>query len=183
MDHATAPNELSHDESPRPFWNPYVSGVVLGLVLLASFVVFGRGLGASGAFTRSIARVMRSFWPAWVDANGHLGGYFAHGGRWWDDWLVFEVVGVALGGLAGAVTANRLKVGVDHGPRITSKSRIAYAFIGGAIVGFGARLAQGCTSGQALTGGATMALGSWAFMFAVFGGAYAVAWFVRRLWT
>ncbi len=74
-------------------------------------------------------------------------------------------------------------MGVDKGPRITDRVRVIAAFAGGAVVGFGARLAQGCTSGQALTGGATMALGSWAFMFAVFGGAYALAWFVRRLWT
>lgn len=171
------------DDAPRPFWNPYAAGVALGLVLLGSFVVFGRGLGASGAFTRAVARTARAVAPAWVDANGHLGGYFAHNAHWWDDWLIFEVVGVALGGLAGALTAGRLHVGVDKGPKITSRARLAFAFLGGAVVGFGARLAQGCTSGQALTGGATMALGSWAFMFAVFGGAYALAWFVRRLWT
>ncbi len=179
----TTHTDNAHEPTPRAYWNPYAAGVALGLVLLASFVVFGRGLGASGAFTRGIARALQTVAPAWVAANGHLGPYFAHGGRWWDDWLVFEVVGVALGGLAGAVTAGRLRVGVDKGPRITSKTRMASAFVGGAIVGFGARLAQGCTSGQALTGGSTMALGSWAFMFAVFGGAYALAWFVRRLWT
>ena len=55
--------------------------------------------------------------------------------------------------------------------------------IGGAIMGYGARMARGCTSGQALSGGATLSVGSWAFMFAVFGGAYAVAYFVRRLWN
>ena len=49
-------------------------------------------------------------------------------------------------------------------------------------MGFAARLGRGCTSGQALSGGAELALGSWVFMFAVFGGAYAFAWFVRRQW-
>ncbi|TAK18389.1 MAG: hypothetical protein EPO40_37035 [Myxococcaceae bacterium] len=182
MDHAIH-TDSTLDPAPRPYWNPYAAGVALGLILLGSFVVFGRGLGASGAFTRGLARLARSVAPAWVDANGHLGGYFAHGARWWDDWLIFEVVGVALGGLAAALTSGRLQVGVDKGPRISSRVRLLAAFVGGGIVGFGARLAQGCTSGQALTGGATMALGSWAFMFAVFGGAYALAWFVRRLWT
>jgi len=48
---------------------------------------------------------------------------------------------------------------------------------------YGARLARGCTSGQALSGGAVLSVGSWAFMFSIFGAGYAVAWFVRRLWT
>ena len=44
----------------------------------------------------------------------------------------------------------------------------------------GADLARGCTSGQALTGGALLNAGSWAFMMCVFGGAYAVAWFFQE---
>jgi uncharacterized membrane protein YedE/YeeE len=57
------------------------------------------------------------------------------------------------------------------------------AFIGGALMGFGARYARGCTSGQALSGGAVLSVGSWAFMFAVFGGAYALAYLLRKFWN
>jgi uncharacterized protein len=49
-------------------------------------------------------------------------------------------------------------------------------------MGVGAKLARGCTSGQALSGGALLSLGAWAFMLMVFVGAYATAWFVRRQW-
>lgn len=168
---------------PRPLWDPYLAGVALGLVLLATFVVFGRGLGASGAIARFSGWLAHGVAPGWVAHNGHLGGYFAEGAHWWDDWLVFEVIGVALGGLVGGLTSGRISWKIEGGPRISSATRLVFAFVGGAIVGFGARLAQGCTSGQALSGGATMALGSWAFMFAVFGGAYGLAYFVRRLWT
>ena len=48
---------------------------------------------------------------------------------------------------------------------------------------YGARMARGCTSGQALSGGATLSAGSWVVMFAIFGGAYGVAYFVRKLWN
>ena len=58
-----------------------------------------------------------------------------------------------------------------------------FAFVGGAVMGYGARLARGCTSGQALSGGAVLAVGSWAFMLCVFIGGYALAYFVRRLWN
>ena len=57
------------------------------------------------------------------------------------------------------------------------------ALLGGVFMGFGARLARGCTSGQALSGGAVLSVGSWAFMLAVFAGGYALAYSVRRLWT
>ncbi len=167
----------------KPLWDPYVAGVALGLVLLATFLVFGRGLGASGAMARVAGLAAHVVAPGWVEANPHLGGYFAQGAHWWDDWLVFEVVGVVLGGLFAGLTAGRFKVEVEAGPRITPKTRLLFALVGGAITGFGARMAMGCTSGQALTGGATLALGSWAFMMSVFAGAYALAWFVRRLWT
>ncbi len=185
MTHAIHDEAHARDSAPmreKPMWDPYVAGFFLGLVLLGTFLVVGRGLGASGALTRASAKLAELVAPHWVHANGAIGGYFANGGKWWDDWLVFELVGVALGGLAGGLTSGRFGIKVEGGPHVSKRTRLLFAFIGGIITGFGARLAQGCTSGQALTGGATLALGSWAFMFAVFGGAYGVAYFVRRLW-
>ncbi len=167
----------------KELWNPYLAGMTLGLVLLATYVVFGRGLGASGALTRFAAWLAHAMRPSWVEHNGHLGAYFSAGSPWWDDWLIFELVGVALGGLFAALTARRFGLGIDRGPRIGNKARLGFALLGGIIVGFGARLALGCTSGQALSGGATLALGSWVFTATVFAGAYAAAPLARRLWT
>ncbi len=185
-------NASTHDDSPhvgsghfraKPLWDPYVAGVFLGLVLLGTFLVVGRGLGASGALTRITAKITEFVAPSWVHANGAIGAYFAPGAHWWDDWLVFELVGVLIGGLAAGLTSGRFGAVIERGPRVSARSRLLFAFVGGAIVGVGARLAGGCTSGQALTGGATLALGSWAFMFSVFAGGYGAAYFVRRLWT
>jgi hypothetical protein len=50
-------------------------------------------------------------------------------------------------------------------------------------MGLAARAARGCTSGQALSGGAVLSVGAWIFMLSVFGGGYAFAWFVRRQWS
>jgi hypothetical protein len=50
-------------------------------------------------------------------------------------------------------------------------------------MGFAARMALGCTSGQALSGGALMSAGSWIFMLSVFAGGYGLARAVRRQWT
>ena len=98
------------------------------------------------------------------------------------DWLVFEVLGVFVGGFLSGALANRLKFTVEKGPRITTGRRLLFAFIGGGLMAIGAKIALGCTSGQALTGGALLNVGSWAFMLCVFGGAYALAYFFRKQW-
>jgi uncharacterized membrane protein YedE/YeeE len=50
-------------------------------------------------------------------------------------------------------------------------------------MGVGAVLARGCTSGQALTGGALLSVGSWLFMIGAFGAAYLAAWLMRSAWA
>ena len=141
----------------KRYADPYIAGVALGLVLLASFVFAGRGLGASGAFTRI------------VRPDG-------------DTWLVYEIAGVLAGGFVSALLAGRVRGEVERGPRITRTPRLALAFAGGAVMGVGAVLARGCTSGLALTGGALLSAGSWIFMLAAFAAAYAIAPLLRRAW-
>jgi uncharacterized membrane protein YedE/YeeE len=75
-----------------------------------------------------------------------------------------------------------LKVETFRGPQIDDRTRWALALVGGAMMGFGAGLARGCTSGQALSGGAVLSAGSWAFMMMVFAGGYLLAYPLRRLW-
>ena len=99
-----------------------------------------------------------------------------------EDWLVFEVLGVFLGGLFGAYSAGRLKSEVIRGEGVPKGRRIALAILGGVLMGFAARLARGCTSGQALTGGAVLSLGSWIFMMCVFAGGYLAAPLLRKEW-
>lgn len=168
--------------TPDPHWSPYAAGFGLGLVLLSAFVVAGQGLGASGALTRFTAWCSALVAPGAVTGNAYLGKYFADGASPLADWLVFEVLGVAAGGLVSAALAGRIAPRVEHGPRASSKTRLAMALVGGVLVGFAARLSLGCTSGQALSGGAMLSLGSWIFMMSVFAGGYAFAWFVRKEW-
>jgi len=168
----------------KPYSNPYYVGVALGLVLLATFVIMGRGLGASGAFSTLISTGVATVAPEHAANNEYYSLYAGDGTtNPLKDWLLFEVIGVFFGGLLSGTFAGRLKVTVEKGPRISSKGRLFFAFIGGTLMGFGAKLARGCTSGQALSGGALLSVGSWAFMLSVFAGAYLLAYFVRRQWT
>lgn len=166
-----------------PYSNPYLAGVGLGLVLLAAYVVMGRGLGASGAFSTLVAWIVDNVSDAHARGNPFYLDYLESGaGHPLKDWLVFEVLGVIAGGFLSGILAGRVKRTVEKGPRITTRSRLLLAFGGGALMGVGAKLARGCTSGQALSGGALLSVGSWAFMLMVFAGGYAAAWFLRRQW-
>lgn len=166
----------------QAYANPYLAGIGLGVVLLAAFVLVGRGLGASGAFNSTIAWLTERIAPDYAHSNAFLAGYLGGDTHPLKAWLVFEVVGVAAGALLSGLLAHRVSATVERGPRISVAGRLTLAFCGGALMAFGAAFARGCTSGQALTGGALLNLGSWIFMLAVFAGAYAVAWFVRREW-
>lgn len=163
------------------FWNPYLGGVALGLVLLATFVIMGFGLGAASASWRLGVTVLDTVAPAHVAATPTLQMAKARGHPL-DDWLVFEVAGALAGGLVSAAAAGRFRREVLKGATFGTAQRLALALAGGALMGAAARLARGCTSGQALSGGALMSVGSWAFMLAVFAGGYATAWVVRRQW-
>jgi uncharacterized membrane protein YedE/YeeE len=166
----------------KPYLNPYLAGVGLGVVLLLTFVIMGRGLGASGAFASTVAAGVDGVAPAHARASGFFSHYVS-GGAPLEDWLVFEILGVFVGGLLSAVTAGRFRFAVERGPRIGDRGRLLLAFGGGAIMGIGAMLARGCTSGQALTGGALLSVGSWLFIIGAFAAGYLAAPLFRRQWT
>lgn len=177
---------MNRDETPlsarpAPYWNPYLAGVGLGLTLLLSFVTLGAGLGASGGIARVGAAAAHLVAPRAVESNAYMRDWF-EGSSPLSYYLVFMALGAFLGGLLSAWTAGRIRPSLERGPRASRGYRIALAIAGGIVVGFASRLAMGCTSGQALTGGALLLTGSWAFMLAVFAGAYGFAWFVRRQW-
>ncbi|MBI5060406.1 YeeE/YedE family protein [candidate division KSB1 bacterium] len=165
------------------YWNPYAAGIGLGLVLLAAFVIMGRGLGASGAFSSLVATGVHTVSPSHAEGNAYYQEYLGDGTRHpLKDWLVFEVLGLFAGGFLSGILAGRVNKSIEKGPRISSGRRLVFAFSGGVLMGIGAKLARGCTSGQALTGGALLSVGSWAFMMCVFAGAYLLAYFMRRQW-
>ena len=169
------------ERNPDKFWNPYLAGAALGLVLLSALVVMGKGLGASNTSLRLGVTAIESVAPGHVAATPALARTRAEGHPL-DSWLVFEVLGVLLGGFVGAYTSGRLEKETLKGPRISVPGRWGMAFLGGTLMGGAAYMGRGCTSGQALTGGALLSVGAWIFMFAVFGGGYALAYFVRRAW-
>lgn len=167
----------------KPYVHPYIGGILLGIVLFGAFFVTGNGLGASGGINRIIVLLEDAVYPEHIDRTAYLASMAGGETNPLDSWVVFVTLGLLAGGFTSGLMNGRLKVETNRGPRVPVKMRWLMAFIGGAFMGYGARLARGCTSGQALSGGAVLSVGSWAFMFAVFAGAYALAYFVRKLWN
>jgi uncharacterized membrane protein YedE/YeeE len=168
---------------PRPYMNPYLAGVGIGVVLLLAFVIMGRGLGASGAFSSVVAAGAHAVAPAHAEASAPYAGYLGDGSTSpLADWLVFEIIGVTVGGFLSALVAGRFRIMVDRGPRISLRGRMLYALGGGVLMGVGAKFARGCTSGQALTGGALLSVGSWLFIVGAFVAGYLAAPLFRKEW-
>ena len=170
------------EKTPAPYWNPYIAGMLLGATLLASFLILGAGLGASAGTARLGAFLEQCALPAHVAASDYFGHWVEEGKSLLFYYLVFMFAGVFLGGLFSAILARRIHVGVERGKAFGVRPRLMLALGGGVLVGFASRLANGCTSGQALSGGAMLLNGSLVFMMCVFAGGYAAAWFVRRQW-
>ncbi len=167
----------------RPYIHPYLGGALLGFVLFLAFLITRNGLGASGGMNRIIAVVEDAAVPGHIDRTPYLLKLAGGDKNPLDDWSVPIVFGALLGGFASGLLNGRLKAEINKGPHITNRNRLILAFTGGAIMAYGARMARGCTSGQALSGGATLSAGSWALMMCIFGGAYALAYFLRKAWN
>ena len=169
-------------DEPRPYADPYLAGVALGLVLLAAFVVVGRGLGASGAFASVAAGAVNAVSSTSARNNSFFASHL-DAGPVWNDWLVVELACVCVGAWISARLAGRLRMTVERGAHSSVSGRLVAAGIGGTVMGVGAVLARGCTSGQALTGGALLSVGSWVFIAGAFAAAYLTAWLRRGAWA
>ena len=175
---------MARSESNKTkYLNPYIGGVLLGLVLLSANFIAGRGLGASGAIKSTIVATMTTLAPSASENTGFVKEFReSHEGNPLKTWLVFQMLGVIVGGFLSGALAGRLKLKVEHSPKITSRKRMILALTGGLLFGYGSQLGRGCTSGSALSGMAVLSLGGFITMMAIFGTAFALAWFFRRNW-
>jgi len=183
MNEDPSPPAVGGDTPAKSYWNPYLAGLLLGGALLASFLILGAGLGASAVPIRCGAWLESLVAPAHAKESSFFGQkYLAGGAHPLRYYLTFMLVGTFLGGLFSAVLARRVNVSVERGKSFGAWPRVLLALVGGILVGYASALASGCTSGQALTGGALLANGSIVFMLCIFAGGYAAAYFVRRQW-
>ncbi len=164
------------------YWNPYFGGFLLGLLIIFTFYMTGRGLGASGAMKSSVVAIVDKVAPTHAENNAYYSKYIDEDKSPLNTWLVFEAIGVLLGAFISGSLGGRIKLKVEHSPKITSRRRLWFALGGGVLFGLGAQIARGCTSGAALSGMAVLSTGGFITMIAIFGTGYVVAYFFRKNW-
>ena len=162
---------------PRPYDDATRGGIALGLVLFASFLLVGRGVGASGAFAAAAGSVVGTVAPENLAANPALADRLPSGVPLLDDWIVLQLAGLFVGAALSAWWSGRLRANTSVAA--PGAARLTRALAGGALMGLGARLAYGCTSGLGLTGGALLATGAWIFIPVAFGTAAFVTLLAR----
>lgn len=155
-------------ETPqRPYWPAWRAGLALGVVLLLTFVLTGHGLGATGFTTRLSAWLGDLGAHDWTLANDYLGPLIEDGSVL-SSWITWQVVGVFLGALVSAFLAGRLAWRIEGAGSAGRAGRLLKALSGGILAGFGARIADGCTSGVGLSGAAVLSIAGFVFLGAFF---------------
>lgn len=144
-------------------WSSYSVGIGIGLLACSSLFLFHKTIGMSTTFVKIAAALGSLIYPQHVAQNSYYQDYLKD--KAWIDWQVMLVLGVFLGALISRKFCAKTS---PCRPVPSTKGRYLTAFLGGIIVMFGARLAGGCTSGHAITGGFQLALSGWIFMGAVF---------------
>ena len=147
----------------------YLIGAGIGVLSWVVFVVVNAPLGISTALSEaSGAAVIPIMGAQAVAANP----YWAKNIPAWDYGTLF-LAGTFLGALISAVLGGAFKWELvpsvwreRYGDRVMK--RLAAAFIGGAVIMFGARLAGGCTSGHGISGTLQLAVSSWVFFIVMF---------------
>jgi len=164
------------------FWSPYIAGAGLGLTLLATFAIVGWGLGASSAFSLLTGVGMGKLSPGYAKSLEYFSQYLNNKAPLMN-WVLFEILGLFLGALAASLIGGNFKFKLDKSENMGNGTRLLTAFGGGILIGFASRLARGCTSGVALSGGAQLAISGWIFVISMFIGGFIVAALFRRLWA
>jgi uncharacterized protein len=168
-------------------WSPYFVGAAIGVLSWFAFWSADQPLGITTAFETATAVVQREVAPGLSNVNEYFKQKEREGNPPIIGWEVMLVLGVFVGALVSSLSSgDRAKVIV---PKIWAQRfgnsiplRLSIAFVAGAVMMFGARLAQGCTSGHGISGTMQFAISSWIFISVAFavGTAVVLAVFGRR---
>jgi uncharacterized protein len=149
-------------------WSPYVVGTLIGVLSWFVFLTADKPLGASTAIAKTAGMAASLVASAHVQSNGYFRKFPPV-----VDWEWMLVLGMALGALISSRLSgevNDAKVPGLWRERFggSPARRYLVAFLGGAVMMFGARVAGGCTSGHGISGSLQLALSGWTFFASLF---------------
>lgn len=162
-------------------WSPYVVGALIGLLSMATFYFSNKPLSVSTAYARLAGLVGNLF------SRSHTENLkFYQDKRPKIEWGVMLVIGMLLGAFIAAATGGEITAAwvpalweSRFGPEVAP--RLGMALVGGAIMAYGARLADGCTSGHGISGALQLSVSSWIALACFFAAAVATAHLMYRL--
>lgn len=138
--------------NPDSIWPGFVGGIAIGLFGLLQLRLTGRALGCSTGYGNVCALTSRA--------------RFFHTGPYADPWgwRLWFTLGLPVGGLVAALLHGKgFALTTSMGPMYEAVmpenmlARAGVLFASGAAIGYGARMAGGCTSGHSIVGMANLA--------------------------
>jgi len=170
-------------DKSKTYMNSYLAGILIGVFMIAAYYFSGEGLGASGALKAVVVTAVNDVNHDYAKEAHFFAKRVANEEQSpIKSWLIFEIIGVIAGAIISAALAGRLKLEIGKGMRITNRSRLIFALIGGILFGVGSQLGRGCTSGMVMSGMGVLSLSGFIGLVAIFGGGYVIAYFFRKLW-
>lgn len=152
-------------------WSPYIVGSMIGVLLCFSFLFSNRGIGCSTAYARTSGIIEKLIRGKKVHKKVYYQKFEPKVDR---EWLL--VAGIIIGAFFSSILSGTFHIEII--PNLWLQNfgsspflRIIISVLGGILVGFGARMAGGCTSGHGITGTSQLAVASWlAIIFFFLGG-------------
>lgn len=155
-------------------------GAGIGVLSWFAFATADHPIGITTAFENTAALTEQAAAPQLAASNTYFDAKAKENKSPKIDWEWMLVVGVFIGAwLSAKLADDRTQQKVPplwqwrFGPSVAK--RFAAAFFGGALMMFGARLAQGCTSGHGISGALQLAVSSWIFVVLIFVGGVATS--------
>lgn len=150
-------------------WSPYLAGIGIGVLSWVAFAVAKDPLGVTTAYSR----VASLFAVPILGVDGVARNTYWKAMPLSLDYGVVFLGALMIGSFASALLSGSLRIELVPGNwrnRFGGSvaKRLVASFLGGAIIMYGARLAGGCTSGHAISGGLQLALSSWVFLVVMF---------------
>jgi len=137
-------------------WPWWAGGAAIGLFIFLFFIFTGNPLGVSTGCVNLCKITLPTKGMKFFEKEAFKNKF---------DWRFLFVIGLIAGGFLSITLSKDLTFNFDKGFTMLATIFPGYLkyimlFIGGILVGFGARFAGGCTSGHGIVGNAQLALPS-----------------------
>lgn len=141
-------------------WSPYLSGSLIGVLSWLTFIFLKKPIGCSTAFARS-SGIAAKFFGKKIDRMEYFKQFEPK-----VDWEIVFVIGIVIGSFISAFLSGDLEILTVPGKweEFYGGSfilRMIAAAAGGIFLGFGARMAGGCTSGHGISGAMQLVISGW----------------------